>query len=193
MGLLSRAGDLVYTLRFLRLLTTNFEDTNAYKLGLIDDKGAKLRKPQTSDEKSAYNIFHRLVFNLKKLLAKAPGGSSKIASYAAALFLIKEKYNMSEESLERILKESGLEVIDILNESNTWFLSENKMLSPGIYKVRNEKLLNSTCEELVFPKDKVRVSEDAYPIGDVFGMDIYEATHVNTGQKIYVTIGELEK
>jgi len=193
MGLLSRAGDLVYTLRFLRLLTTNFEDTNAYKLGLIDDKGAKLRKPQTSDEKSAYNIFHRLVFNLKKLLAKAPGGSSKIASYAAALFLIKEKYNMSEESLERILKESGLEVIDILNESNTWFLSENKMLSPGIYKVRNEKLLNSTCEELVSPKDKVRVSEDAYPIGDVFGMDIYEATHVNTGQKIYVTIGELEK
>ena len=35
MGILSRAGDLAYTLRFLRLLTTKFEDTTAFKLGAV--------------------------------------------------------------------------------------------------------------------------------------------------------------
>ena len=191
MGLLSRAGDLLYTLRFLRLLTTDFKDTNAYKMGLIDENGNKIKKPATSDEKSSYNAFHRLVFNIKKLMAKAPGGSSKIASYAAALFLIKEKYSMTEDSLEKIIEATDHEVLDFLNESNTWFLSDDKMLSPGIYKVRNEKMLNATCEELVFPKDKIRVAEGCYPVGDVFGIDVYEATHLNTGQSLYVTVGEL--
>ena len=68
MGLLSRAGDLVYTLRFLRLLTTPFDKTTAFELGLIDEKGKKLKKPETKDEKGAYNTFHRLVFNIKKLI-----------------------------------------------------------------------------------------------------------------------------
>ena len=193
MGLLSRAGDLLYTLRFLRLLTTDFKDTNAYKMGLIDENGNKIKNPATSDEKSSYNAFHRLVFNIKKLMAKAPGGSSKIASYAAALFLIKEKYSMTEDSLEKIIEATDHEVLDFLNESNTWFLSDDKMLSPGIYKVRNEKMLNATCEELVFPKDKIRVAEGCYPVGDVFGIDVYEATHLNTGQSLYVTVGELIK
>ena len=39
MSLLTRASDLVYTFRFLRLLTTPFENTTAYKLGIIDEKG----------------------------------------------------------------------------------------------------------------------------------------------------------
>ena len=62
MGILSKSADLVYTFRFLRLLTTAWEDTNAFKLGLIDDKGKKIKSPQTTEEKSAYNLFHRLVY-----------------------------------------------------------------------------------------------------------------------------------
>ena len=48
-----------------------------------------------------------------------------------------------------------------------------------------------TFDELVWPKDKVRIQDDCYPIGDVFGVDIYEATHVNTQKKIFVTASEL--
>ena len=98
-GVLKRAGDLVYTFRFLKLLITSFEDTEAYKLGLIDAKGKRIKKAETSDERAAYTPFHRLVFNIKKLIAKAPGGSTKIASYAAALYLLKEKflYNLSQQ------------------------------------------------------------------------------------------------
>lgn len=195
MSILSRSADLVYTFRFLRLLTTDFEDTNAYKLGIIDEKGNRIKskKITTSEEKSAYNSFHRLVFNIKKLLAKAPGGSSRLASYAAALFLIKEKYNLDDSSVQRIVEKSNVDTLDFINESSSWFLSDDKMLSPGIYRVRNDKLLNVTCEELVKAKDRVRVLEDCYPVGDVLGVDVYEAVHVPTNQKVYVTIGELVK
>jgi len=193
MSLLTRSADLVYTFRFLKLLVTKFEDTNAFKLGIIDEKGNRIKskKLTSSEEKSAYNMFHRLVFNIKKLLAKVPGGSTRLATYAAALYLIKEKYNVSDANLEKILEKSGLEVMDLLNEKSEWFLMEDKMLSPGLYRVRNEKVVNTTCEELVRPKDKIRVLDESYPVGEIFGIDIYEALHVSTNQKIYITVGEI--
>ena len=93
MGLLSRAGDLVYTFRFLKLLITPFNKTKAFELGIIDEDGVRQKsvKMDSTEKKSAFTTFHRLVFNIKKIMAKAPGGGSRLASYAAALFLIKEK------------------------------------------------------------------------------------------------------
>lgn len=191
MGLLSRAGDLTYTLRFLRLLTTKFEDTTAFKLGLIDKDGKKLRKPETSEEKSAYNTFHRLVFNLKKLLAKVPGGSSKFASYAAALFLIKEKHELSDETIEKLVEKMGLDPLSFLDEDTKWFRTQDGMLSPGTYKLNVPKVVNSTCEELCKEGDRVRVEMDCYPVGMMMGVEVFEATHVPTNQKLYITAGEI--
>jgi hypothetical protein len=193
MSLLTRSADLVYTFRFLKLLVTKFEDTNAYKLGIIDESGKRIKSKQvvTSEEKSAYTTFHRLVFSLKRLLEKAPGGSSTLASYAAALFLIKEHTGISDKNLVRFLEEYNVTQEDLLKESSEWFVTESGMLSPGIYKVRDEKAINSTFEHIVNPRDKIRVASDAYPVGDVFGIDVYEATHIRTNQPIYVTAGEL--
>ena len=194
MGALTKATDTVYTLRFLRLLTTAFEDTTAFKLGLIDDQGNKLKKPFTEKEKSAYNMFHRLVFNIKKLLAKVPGGSSKLASYASALFLIKEHLNLSDKSLEKILRECDMDPSDFLSESSQWFTTQDGMLSPGIYRLyEGGKMINSTGEEFGKKDDKVRVEMDTYPVYNLFGLDIYEVIHTPTNQKIYVTSGELLK
>lgn len=184
MGLLSRAGDLVYTLRFLRLLTTPFDKTTAFELGLIDEKGKKLKKPETKDEKVAYNTFHRLVFNIKKLI---PG--KKIGSYAAALYLMKEKYGVS--NFDKVLKESNIDPLDLLAENNEWFMLEEKQLSPGVYRVNGNKVLNKNCEELVKTRDQVRIPENCYPVGDVLGLDIYEVIHLKSMQNIYVTAGEL--
>lgn len=186
MGIVKRAADLVYTFRFLKLLVTSFESTDAFKMGLIDAKGKKLRKAETPEEKNAYTPFHRLVYNIKKLI---PGG--KIGSYASALYLIKEHGKMSDQSVEKVIKELGLDPLDFLNESNTWFLLEDKRLSPGMYRVQGVKMLNSTFEEMVKPKDQVRVLEDCYPVGDILGIDIYEAIHVNTNQKVYISSMEL--
>ena len=194
MGILSKSADLFYTLRFLRLLTTPWEDTNAFKLGLIDDQGKKIKKPQTTEEKSAYNLFHRLVYNIKKLISKAPGGKSKIVSYAAALLLLKETYNLSDNSLEKILNECGVDILDFLSEETSWFKTADGMLSPGIYRLNVEdKMVNSTCEEFGNRKDSIRVPNDCYPVDNLFGLDIYEVIHTSTNQKMYVTAGELIK
>ena len=194
MGVLTKAADTVYTLRFLRLLTTPFEDTNAFKEGLIDSDGKKLRKPFTEKEKSVYNMFHRLVFNIKKLMAKVPGGKSKIASYGAALYLVKEHLDLSDKNLEKILSECGITPETFLEESTQWYITKDRMLSPGSYSLSVEgKLVNSTLEELGKKNDRILVEMDAYPVGNIFGLDIYEVIHIPTRQKMYVTAGELLK
>ena len=57
--------------------------------------------------------------NLKKLLAKVPGGSSRIATYAAALLLLKEQNNVSEELIENLdeVYEEYLKEAQMLNEA----------------------------------------------------------------------------
>lgn len=193
MGIIKSAGDLVYTFRFLKLLVTPFNKTDAYSLGLIDENGKRIKseKIDNSQKKSAYTPFIRLVFNIKRLLEKIPGGKSSVASYAAALYLIKEKYSIDEKSLEKIIETTGHHQVDFLNEHSEWFVLENSRLSPGVYSIKYSKMVNSTCEELVRAKDKVRILNDGYPVGDIFGLHIYEATHINTKQKIYLTVEEL--
>lgn len=195
MSLASRAGDLYYSFRFVKMLTTPFEDTDAYKLGIIDENGnrIKTKKVSTSEEKTAFTTFHRLVFNVKKLLEKLPGGQSRLASYAAALFLLKEKYELSDSTIEKIVEKSNLETLDFLAEKSEWYLLPDKQLSPGIYRIRESKLDNVNCQEVAKPKDKIRIQTESYPVGDIFGLDVYEATHLNTNQKIYVVLGEIYK
>ena len=191
MGLIKRAADLAYTFRFIRMMAMDWKDWDAYKLGIIDENGKRKRdvKLDNDEKKSAYTPFVRLAANLKRLVAKVPGGGSKLGSFASALFLIKEK--VGEKGIKTICKEMDIDVLDFLNEKNEWFLLDEKQLSPGIYKVRNPKLLNGSCAEMVWPKDQVRVQDECFPIGDVFGVDIYEATHINTEKQVYITASEL--
>ena len=186
MGIIKRAGDLVYTFRFLKLLVTNFEDTEAFKLGIIDEKGKRIKRPESSDERNVYTPFHRLVYNIKKLI---PGG--KIGSYASALYLIKEHFSVSEKIIKEALNKAGVDHLDLLEESSQWFILDDGRMSPGSYKVREGKMLNKSLDEMVRKKDVVVADENCYPVGDIFGMPVYEMTHRNTNQKVYVTISEL--
>ncbi len=195
MGLVKRAADLAYTFRFIRMLVMDWKNWDAYKLGIINDEGKRNKNVaiDTDEKKNAYTPFIRLSANVKRLLNKVPGGGSKLGSFAAALFLIKEKFNLTDKNLEKIIKECNIETLDFLSEENKWFVLEDKQLSPGIYRVYNSKIINRSCEEVVSAKDKIRVQEDAYPIGDVFGLDVYEAVHLNTNQKLYITTSEIYK
>jgi hypothetical protein len=61
-----------------------------------------------------------MILKLKKLLAKVPGGQSKLASYAAALWLIKEQHNIKEYAdtiTEDTLKLSFNQYLDYTTES----------------------------------------------------------------------------
>jgi len=110
----SRAFDTFVTYKIISTLVTNWEDMPAFKYGIIDEKGNLLKKTsklKTKEEKEAFTLFHRLIFNLKRLIQKLPGGSYKLGSYAAALFLIKE-----EIDVERLLNEGESYVEEILQD-----------------------------------------------------------------------------
>ena len=94
---MGRAIDLFVTYRFIKLLVTPFEKQDAYKLGIIDKSGNRTRPPPSAagvkqppkklvstEEKAAYTILHKLVFNIKKIFAKVPGLRTKLGTYAAA-------------------------------------------------------------------------------------------------------------
>ena len=106
MGILAGIGNIYFVYQFLKKLVTPFEKTKAFELGIIDEKGKILKRRRDlegDEEKSAYNLSDTLIWNIKKLMGKIPGGKSRIASYAAALYLIKEQqdgYKISEEELE---------------------------------------------------------------------------------------------
>ena len=194
MSILSIGADAIYTFRFLKLLVTPFNKTEAFKLGIIDKDGKRTdKKIETSKERSTFTTFHRLVFNLKKLIGAAPGGKTRLASYASALFLLKEHADLSDASIEKILKELDLEAIDLMEEHNDWFMIEGDTMSHGIYRLRDgNKMLKDTMTESANKNDQVRVV-NGKPVGDLLGINVYEATHIKTGKSLYITTAEVLK
>jgi hypothetical protein len=63
----------------------------------------KKRKDFTTiREREAFGMFDVLVGNLKKLLAKVPGGQTRLASYAAALLLLREHKNINDDLINNL-------------------------------------------------------------------------------------------
>ena len=113
MGVVAGALNLYFIYKFLRILTTPFDKTEAFELGIVDAKGKILKrrkKLKTQKEKDSYTTMHMLVWKLKRLLEKIPFGKSRLASYAAALWLIKEQHSSFES--EETLQESFLTFLD---------------------------------------------------------------------------------
>ena len=196
MGIIKRAADLTYTFRFIRMMVMDWKNWDAYKLGIIDENGKRQKdvKLDNDEKKSAYTPFIRLAANIKRLVSKVPGGGSKLGSFVSALFLIKEHYKLTDKELTKILDKCNIESLDILSEANSsWFTLEDKQLIPGVYQIREPKILNKNFEEWVRPKDQIRIEENCFPVGDVFGLDIYEAIHMKTNQRIYIATSEIYK
>ena len=83
-------GDTLIAFKIIKSLGTKWADFDAYKLGLIDDKGKKLKSPKTPEEKEAYSSYYKLIFNLKRILSKFVKNNS--AQKLITLFLLKEGY-----------------------------------------------------------------------------------------------------
>jgi hypothetical protein len=194
MSLISRTADLFYAYRFIKLLVTPWEKTEAFEFGIVDDNGKVLKKTsalKTSEEKAAYTVFHRLVFNIKRLLNKLPFGKTKLASWATALFLIKEETDMTEEEIMNILKKMDVDFDDPLFES-TWYMI-GEQLQPGVYTLNHDTVSPITGEPIALKGTKVRVFEDTNPEGYMIGTPIYKVLHLKTKQEIYVNPGEISR
>ena len=202
---MGRAIDLFVAYRFLRLLTTPFEDTDAYKLGIIDEKGNRImqkraKKPEvelvTSEQKNSYTILHKLVFNIKKIFAKVPGLRTKVGTYAAALFLLKDTFkehvedpDVFEKEFVKFLHENEVELDNTISEDVAGF---GEVLPKGEYVLIND-ILNKEEEELSAKKgDKVVAYSDESPVDTILGVEIFPVIHVKSQEKIYVSAEDIK-
>ena len=196
MGIISRTGDLFYAFRFLKLLVTPFEKTKAFELGIIDKDGVVLKKGaerSTPEEKSAYTVFHRLVFNLKRIMAKAPGGKSVIARYGAALFLIKEHTGMSEKKLIKTLEKALDTTFTKEINENYWYQDEEARLMPGDYTLVEDTVSPITGELIAKRNERVSVDDFKTPVGSISNINIYRVKHSKTNQDIYISNRDISR
>ena len=162
--------------------------------------GVRQTKPEplrTTEEKNAYTILHKLVFNIKKIFAKVPGLRTKLGTYAAALFLLKDTFKESvddpdvfEKEFMKYLKEQGYEIDDSISEEVIGF---GEVLPKGEYVLVND-ILNKEEEELTAKKgDKVIAYEDEAPVDTVLGVEIFPVVHVKSQEKIYVSLEDIKE
>ena len=201
---MGRAIDLFVTYRFIKLLVTPFDKTEAFKLGIIDKDGKRTLvqgtdRPttlNTIDEKNAYTILHKLVFNIKKIFSKVPGLRTKLGTYAAALFLLKDTFkehvddpDVFEKEFMKYLKEEGYEIDDTITETVIGF---GEVLPKGDYVLVND-ILNKEEEELTAKKgDKVIAFEDVPPVDTILGVEIFSVVHEKTKEVIYVSLEDIK-
>lgn len=192
---MGRLVDLFVTYRFIKLLVTPFDKQDAYKFGIIDEKGYRTEKPvETADEKSSYTILHKLIFNIKRLMSKVPGLGSRLGTYAAALFLLKDTFKENTEfhDIEKALMEELLKNENSIDTSTD--ISEDYFggfIPSGKYRLRTNILL-SDFEKVTNTNDVIVFEEKASPIDNVLGVDIYEGIHLKTNQKIYVSLDDIK-
>jgi hypothetical protein len=113
--------DTVLLYSFIKRLVTPFNKWKAYQTGVIDGEGNILIPPKkrTPVQKRSLRMYDVLVMNLKKLLGKVPGGKSRLASYAAAVMLLRENDDIDfsdEQKLWETIQSYFDEAQDILNE-----------------------------------------------------------------------------
>ena len=198
----SPAIDAFITFRFLKLLVTPFNKTEAFKFGIIDERGKVLRKYKTLakiEERNAYTILHRLVFNIKKLLEKLPGGKSRLASYAAALFLIKEHVREYQDSDGILLEKEFYKYLkdnDLIEEEDGEIREEitfaDKLLK-GTYKLVQDVGVDEDDKVVGKKGDTVTVYADTVPTDSVMGQDVYKVIHDKTKAELLVTIEDIEE
>ena len=165
---MSRVIDALIAYRILKLLVTPFNKTKAYKLGIIDDKGKVLIKSKqrtNQQQRNAYTLLTRFVFNLKRLLGKlGVRGALGSAAAAAIAFLKEETENTAqvEKEVYKYLKDNGFE----------FDLSENygEPLVAGEYKVKSD--IYDLDGDIVINKDDTITFNES--TDNIMGYDIFK-------------------
>ena len=158
---MGRVIDALIAYRVLKLLVTPFNRTEAFKMGIIDDKGKVLIKSKdflksfSSQElpkaRKAYTLLIRFVFNLKRLLSKVGVRGPLSTSAAAAIAFFKEENGQNlevEKVVYKHLRENGFE----------FEVNENygELLRPGTYRVNKDitdlegNIVININEEVIF-------------------------------------------
>ncbi len=189
--MVGRVIDSLIVFRILKMLTTDFKKTPAYKFGFIDSNGNRIKKiphptaenqfienkPKTKEEKASLTPLHRLVFNLKKLIRMVPFGKTAFASYAVALALLKEETNLDSEQADqlfedfyKLLKEEEVFTPEMISEAS----DVGKIPLQDVYRLRRQHKQNfdESGEIKIYPEKTEITDITEHSIG--FGILIYQ-------------------
>lgn len=116
----------------INLLETPFINTDAYKLGIINERGEKIKTPSTEEELSAYSPINKYFFNMKKLLGER-------------LEILNQSVNL-ESSIESSKTEKSIEKY----EAELQFSNEMDIVKKRLFESINEGLnSNLTLADII--------------------------------------------
>lgn len=167
--------------QFIKKLVTPFTEMPAYKAGLIDNQGKflKQRAQFTSLDQQNCTYFDTLIINLKRLIAMVPGGKSKLASYAAALFLtrtyesfeknpsdtlfkLEEKFNETLREVERLYEDAPM--------NSTAVIPDKTVVNPRVaskYKMKNMQLAARNSLKKPHKSQQFQYRKGTFAVGGV--------------------------
>jgi len=167
-------------IKFIELYTKDFIKWDAYKLGLIDENGKKLRDAENSKEAKEFVSWKNLIRKLKIILNKLPLGqfATKLASFASAFWLLKE--DLDTQGLE------GYKVINTIQEFLTKDI-DNTMLTESKLEFGKFTIINEVSPTLVLINEQTKI------VGTVFGINIYEVKDLITSEIYFVSSHDIER
>jgi hypothetical protein len=165
---MSKVIDNLIAFRIIYMLVTPFDQTDAFKYGIIDKDGNALKKTKdlkTTDEKESYNQLTKLVFSLKRILGKLPGGKTKLASIVAAYWLIKEAHKNKTSVTQQAL----VEAIELI-ENNKITLVEEELDVINYIELMEDGVANVAGAAVATDKPAVRLNKQGKPISGIMGL-----------------------
>ena len=186
--MVGRVIDSLIVFRILKMLTTDFKKTPAYKFGFIDKNGNRIKtlpdpnnpqqllpnNPKTKEEKNSLTPLHRLVFNLKKLIRMVPFGKTAFASLKEETNLDSEQTDQLYEDFYRLLKEEDAFQPEMLEEAVEVGKLCTRRMNGGDYHLRRQ--IKQNFDEL----GEIKIYPEKTKITDVkescigYGVLIYE-------------------
>jgi hypothetical protein len=201
--------DTVLTYQFIKKLTMPFNQMPAYHLNLIDEKGnfLKDRNKFTPQEKRVLGLFDIMIINLKKLLAKLPGGASRLGTIAATVLLLRSKplnEDMSISDLEKQIEIEFFSIFDKLNEEGVAAINSTGSgdiaglsigpkgepgISPQVQKKHRKKALDTSADIIAqLKKAKLMTQQVAESLTEESTLQY----HKQLNSKLWTVTGELK-
>lgn len=194
----SKVLDAYIAYQFVKILSTPWEKTDAFKLGIIDKDGNLLKKSReltTSDEKKAYTMIHRLIWNIKRLLDKLPTGKTRITSFTTALWMLKEhteiaygcSFDVPQNALrEYIFEEHDINITNLLTEAR-----DSGVLRRGKYVLRRNVDAGAGRSRA---GDTITIKKDIKTPDSTFaGQSLFLVTVDRTKQTVMVSLDDLKE
>ena len=105
--------DTYLAYKFIKMLATPWKKMDAYKMGIIDKKGKRIKSKEADEAVrkagSKYTNIHKVIINIKRLVSMVPGGKTRLGGAAAAIWLLREEAKKMGVENENLIESTFLE------------------------------------------------------------------------------------